>query len=130
MCVFLSFTFIFFFFQAEDGIRDFHVTGVQTCALPISHASRTNLRLCMPHPNTSVPPRYDKLPIARRKSVASPSDQQTSALRSPGHMRLPNCHLPFANAASALLPNAISPATHGHSIHTAIYCQYLTWCNR
>src|SRR5690606_40871930 len=50
----------FFFFQAEDGIRDFHVTGVQTCALPISspapsppavrltpvtgdgHASRTN----------------------------------------------------------------------------------------
>src|SRR5690606_39645751 len=28
----------FFFFQAEDGIRDFHVTGVQTCALPISYA--------------------------------------------------------------------------------------------
>src|SRR5690606_40641497 len=27
----------FFFFQAEDGIRDFHVTGVQTCALPILH---------------------------------------------------------------------------------------------
>src|SRR5690606_22904087 len=27
--------FVFFFFQAEDGIRDFHVTGVQTCALPI-----------------------------------------------------------------------------------------------
>src|SRR5690606_10412171 len=26
------------FFQAEDGIRDFHVTGVQTCALPISVA--------------------------------------------------------------------------------------------
>src|SRR5690606_41139831 len=28
--------FCIFFFQAEDGIRDFHVTGVQTCALPIS----------------------------------------------------------------------------------------------
>src|SRR5690606_39381561 len=28
-------TYLFFFFQAEDGIRDFHVTGVQTCALPI-----------------------------------------------------------------------------------------------
>src|SRR5690606_40885341 len=27
-----------FFFQAEDGIRDFHVTGVQTCALPIFDA--------------------------------------------------------------------------------------------
>src|SRR2546427_9214534 len=27
---------VFFFFQAEDGIRDLTVTGVQTCALPIS----------------------------------------------------------------------------------------------
>src|SRR5205807_6197249 len=27
-----------FFFQAEDGIRDYKVTGVQTCALPISQA--------------------------------------------------------------------------------------------
>src|SRR5690606_40520018 len=27
--------YFFFFFQAEDGIRVFHVTGVQTCALPI-----------------------------------------------------------------------------------------------
>src|SRR6266700_6696855 len=32
----------FFFFQAEDGIRDFHVTGVQTCALPISGADRAS----------------------------------------------------------------------------------------
>src|SRR5437879_9554264 len=30
------FFFFFFFFQAEDGIRDTSVTGVQTCALPIS----------------------------------------------------------------------------------------------
>ena len=29
--------FVFFFFQAEDGIRDIGVTGVQTCALPISN---------------------------------------------------------------------------------------------
>src|SRR2546427_8984332 len=29
---------IFFFFQAEDGIRDLTVTGVQTCAIPISPA--------------------------------------------------------------------------------------------
>src|SRR2546430_4440088 len=32
----------FFFFQAEDGIRDLTVTGVQTCALPISLANVTN----------------------------------------------------------------------------------------
>src|SRR5256885_17116497 len=30
--------FVIFFFQAEDGIRDYKVTGVQTCALPISPA--------------------------------------------------------------------------------------------
>src|SRR5256885_2731943 len=29
------FSFAFFFFQAEDGIRDYKVTGVQTCALPV-----------------------------------------------------------------------------------------------
>src|SRR5206468_10049947 len=34
-CV-VVFFFFFFFFQAEDGIRDLIVTGVQTCALPIS----------------------------------------------------------------------------------------------
>src|SRR5690606_40945618 len=32
-------TYCSFFFQAEDGIRDFHVTGVQTCALPIYAAA-------------------------------------------------------------------------------------------
>src|SRR5256886_4197446 len=32
----VMFLFFFFFFQAEDGIRDLTVTGVQTCALPIS----------------------------------------------------------------------------------------------
>src|SRR5438445_9752122 len=39
------FVIFFFFFQAEDGIRDIGVTGVQTCALPIfsySRASRKN----------------------------------------------------------------------------------------
>src|SRR5687768_18063656 len=32
--------FLFFFFQAEDGIRDVAVTGVQTCALPIYEVRR------------------------------------------------------------------------------------------
>ena len=35
VCLFVCFDFVFFFFQAEDGIRDWSVTGVQTCALPI-----------------------------------------------------------------------------------------------
>src|SRR5256885_6221963 len=33
----------FFFFQAEDGIRDYKVTGVQTCALPICELLVANL---------------------------------------------------------------------------------------
>src|SRR6266542_4305008 len=45
--------FFFFFFQAEDGIRDATVTGVQTCALPISpriasHVERPRVRLVDP----------------------------------------------------------------------------------
>ena len=35
--------FVVFFFQAEDGIRDHCVTGVQTCALPISFLNRKPL---------------------------------------------------------------------------------------
>src|SRR2546427_9247356 len=47
----MIFLFFFFFFQAEDGIRDLTVTGVQTCALPIcavtgalQFAARTHYR--------------------------------------------------------------------------------------
>src|SRR6266700_4944882 len=39
---------LFFFFQAEDGIRDFHVTGVKTCALPIWVQSRVECRCAAP----------------------------------------------------------------------------------
>src|SRR5690349_23398322 len=42
-----------FFFQAEDGIRDLYVTGVQTCALPISATSpgRATSRAAPPTPS-------------------------------------------------------------------------------
>src|SRR5437870_10686366 len=42
----MSIFFFVFFFQAEDGIRDGHVTGVQTCALPIyvMHSIDNSLR--------------------------------------------------------------------------------------
>src|SRR3712207_6967008 len=39
---------VFFFFQAEDGIRDIGVTGVQTCALPIWSGRRTSPRRARP----------------------------------------------------------------------------------
>src|SRR2546430_7133885 len=50
----------FFFFQAEDGIRDLTVTGVQTCALPI--CGRKSGRIPMPLSRTTIctaPPSRD-----------------------------------------------------------------------
>src|SRR5438034_9962548 len=44
VCIRTCIRVVVFFFQAEDGIRDHCVTGVQTCALPISCARRTNSR--------------------------------------------------------------------------------------
>src|SRR5205809_3707422 len=40
----MFYKYYFFFFQAEDGIRDVAVTGVQTCALPIFKKGRTSVR--------------------------------------------------------------------------------------
>src|SRR5256885_6616456 len=63
-----------FFFQAEDGIRDYKVTGVQTCALPISHppgspASAAAAR-SSPRWQTGKPPHK---PPACEAECASPS---------------------------------------------------------
>src|SRR5690348_18261193 len=49
--------FLFFFFQAEDGIRDGRVTGVQTCALPIWSAAGGSPRSCSPTGTTTTSPR-------------------------------------------------------------------------
>src|SRR5947207_13845765 len=43
---------LFFFFQAEDGIRDHCVTGVQTCALPISTGGVYTVPATVPSPAT------------------------------------------------------------------------------
>src|SRR2546426_7232106 len=45
---------LFFFFQAEDGIRDYKVTGVQTCALPISADYRVVSEIGPDHRKTFV----------------------------------------------------------------------------
>src|SRR2546426_8484118 len=46
----------FFFFQAEDGIRDYKVTGVQTCALPITNHSRYASSVSPALPTTTFAP--------------------------------------------------------------------------
>src|SRR3989454_10595738 len=61
----------FFFFQAEDGIRDYKVTGVQTCALPISmrpeYAELIRRRLAVPL--VEGPDRVTTLEAAVRRLV-------------------------------------------------------------
>src|SRR5207248_8761541 len=65
--------FFIFFFQAEDGIRDRTVTGVQTCALPISTAPRVS----------RVP-----FPMLRASSQVSPAATTTSpGLKTPANGR-------------------------------------------
>src|SRR5256885_1999332 len=53
--------FLFFFFQAEDGIRDYKVTGVQTCALPIWRSWAPSRRS---HGPPSGPAPGQRLPLA------------------------------------------------------------------
>src|SRR5690606_11222145 len=43
------------FFQAEDGIRDFHVTGVQTCALPVLSRTVIPLRRTSLYASSNLP---------------------------------------------------------------------------
>src|SRR5438552_9788530 len=61
--------FFFFFFQAEDGIRDDLVTGVQTCALPISPRMKAVLDEISHSPGQSVAPQAPK----NSPSVAPPT---------------------------------------------------------
>src|SRR5438034_5513128 len=75
---YLFFLVFFFFFQAEDGIRDHCVTGVQTCALPIS--DRTSKRSTRPRQGSRVgPPRRRASrcrPRRSREDVATRSEER------------------------------------------------------
>src|SRR5258708_13090090 len=62
-----------FFFQAEDGIRDDLVTGVQTCALPIYFAQPADRRPC--------PARWRPWSAAAARSVGAPRRRRASRLR-------------------------------------------------
>src|SRR2546429_7318528 len=62
---------IIFFFQAEDGIRDVAVTGVQTCALPICRAIRLDV------PSYDAQP-SDPQPVGRRLYQKERLDSRSS----------------------------------------------------
>src|SRR3712207_7253605 len=63
--------FDFFFFQAEDGIRDIGVTGVQTCALPISRCPCGGTRRSAPARPRGAPRARRGTPPASRRRWAS-----------------------------------------------------------
>src|SRR2546430_13736673 len=66
----------FLYFQAEDGIRELTVTGVQTCALPICRAvpgvtpllRKRRLGTALPVPSRSLPPRD----VSHDRAIAGP----------------------------------------------------------
>src|SRR2546429_9931798 len=61
---------VFFFFQAEDGIRDVAVTGVQTCALPIFRGQ-------------PAPTDIDVVPHLMRKDESSKANAKASSVQRP-----------------------------------------------
>src|SRR2546429_4346060 len=96
ICVF------FFFFQAEDGIRDVAVTGVQTCALPISSSGRrlpefrtdwypSSARAATQMPNRRACPRSSAIANFLQHGLACSSEpprseEHTSELQSRLHL--------------------------------------------
>src|SRR6266545_7546005 len=100
-------TFIFFFFQAEDGIRDKLVTGVQTCALPIfegrgNGSTWTFLGSC------AVPPRPCRrivpVPVTLRREPTNEKDANAIAAEVERH------HVGYMTAPLAA---RIAPAMDG-----------------
>src|SRR5258708_28927557 len=99
----------FFFFQAEDGIRDDLVTGVQTCALPIFQPSR---RANGPVP-CSTTPSINRRNVAAvsgrmtRLGSAAESDAGVGSTRSPRLICCTTCGLtskpPLAMAETAVI---------------------------
>src|SRR5215203_6978391 len=83
-----------FFFQAEDGIRGLGVTGVQTCALPISTASRTG-------------------PLVEASTLAR-SSQAASMVRARSASDMRDLGFGEGRACLATAPGAVIPRAAGH----------------
>src|SRR3989442_2359066 len=95
----------FFFFQAEDGIRDADVTGVQTCALPISSWTRPAARAA------SRVARAEPGRLTRAERSASSDSQYGMRANEPCDLRLsmPRRARPMPGWSAADQPPRISP---------------------
>src|SRR5437762_3895544 len=84
---------MFFFFQAEDGIRDTSVTGVQTCALPIYSNGRPLPRSSGTLSRSRGSPRFskamtrvDSAEASCERGLINRSEEHTSELQSPMYL--------------------------------------------
>src|SRR5256885_10045371 len=103
---------LFFFFQAEDGIRDYKVTGVQTCALPISARC----------PSSWGSPKNEGPGPGRRHARRARSEEHTSELQSPCNLV---CRLLLENkrtSISSLAWRAAGPRRSTNSLSVGIRC--------
>src|SRR5690606_40583513 len=94
------------FFQAEDGIRDFHVTGVQTCALPIYPAVAQAAVVA----DASGPGGVKRLAgyVVPRSPDAAGADDLAAALRAHLRERLPDYMVPAALVPVERLPLTVN----------------------
>src|SRR5262249_60083400 len=85
---------VVFFFQAEDGIRDWSVTGVQTCALPIWLAGPFgNAPLVRPIPQkySNLGQSFDPEAVAPGRCLAGPSDSGSLSCSSTSKIGRASC---------------------------------------
>src|SRR5690606_40424744 len=96
-----------FFFQAEDGIRDFHVTGVQTCALPISPSGAAYEDLT---PESICVIDLDGNPVEDGLEPSSEVPMHTSVYKSTDAKAVVHTHPLYASTLSAVVDEL--PAGH------------------
>src|SRR3989442_12388282 len=87
-------TYLYFFFKAEDGIRDADVTGVQTCALPIytTRAANPSRTTCSPARSASRPRSSCRRP-SRRASAGCRKRSEERRGGKEGRSRWSSYHL-------------------------------------
>src|SRR5439155_6944304 len=133
----------FFFFQAEDGIRDGHVTGVQTCALPISGRAERALAPSLlqelmaadqhdatRHGRLSAPWRTDRCYGRER---ANSTAHKASSSRSPGARpytpgRVPGAIPPLSEARGISTTDATAHRLDRHRLRPARH--HRVWASR
>src|SRR5690625_5250359 len=135
-----------FFFQAEDGIRDGHVTGVQTCALPISQQInppmnrrsprlKSNCNMVAKDPceiTTITPPNDKERPIPIRLFHSARKNNTAPSVIKTGLVAMINEPLMAEVISSPIKKNRLYPkipvnAIKNKGIHCFLIALKLTW---